>query len=87
MFSSQIEWYCAQCQCIPTDRRKYCTEYHSMLTWSCTGSGKSGLHTNYYRHHDSCNFCTPELEEDRRKEMDDKQAAVQQHLQALDNSR
>ncbi|CAF4402163.1 unnamed protein product [Rotaria sp. Silwood2] len=41
MSSSQAKWDCSQCGCAPNDRRKYCTECHSMLTWTCTSSGKS----------------------------------------------
>jgi hypothetical protein len=67
MFSPQIEWNCAECGSVTTVRRKYCTEYDSMLTWTCTGSGKSGLYTNYYRHRDNCNYCTPDLKEERQK--------------------
>ena len=67
MFSPQIEWYCAQCGSNQSDHRKYCTDCGSMLNWSCTGSEKSGLYTNYYRHRDNSNYCTPEHEEEREK--------------------
>ncbi|CAF1380456.1 unnamed protein product [Rotaria sordida] len=86
MFSPQIEWYCAQCESVPTDRRKYCADCDSMLTWTCTGSGKSGLYTNYYRHRDNCNYCTPELEEERQKKLEEKKVANQQHFQILDDN-
>ena len=83
MSSSQIEWDCSRCGSTPTDRRKYCTNCHSMLTWTCTGSGKSGLYANYCRHRDSCVYCTPELEEEKQQEMKEKQ----QQFQALDDSK
>ncbi|CAF1543075.1 unnamed protein product [Adineta ricciae] len=41
MFSPQIEWNCSECQSVVADRRKYCTDCYSMLTWTCIGSGKS----------------------------------------------
>ncbi|CAF4548624.1 unnamed protein product, partial [Rotaria sp. Silwood2] len=85
MFSPQIEWHCAQCESDPTDRRKYCNDCDSMLTWTCTGSGKSGLYTNYYRHRDNCNYCTPELEEERQEQMEENQVAIQQRFQTLDD--
>ncbi|CAF4318377.1 unnamed protein product, partial [Rotaria sordida] len=43
-----------------------------MLSWTCIGSGKSGLYTNYYRHRDSCNYCAPELEEEKQQIMKEK---------------
>ncbi|CAF4828937.1 unnamed protein product [Rotaria sp. Silwood1] len=86
MFSPQIEWHCTQCGSDPTDRRKYCTDCDSMLTWTCTDSGKTGLYTHYYRHRDKCNYCTPELEEERQKQMEEKQVAIQQRFQTLDDS-
>jgi len=87
MFSPQIEWNCAKCGFNPTDRRKYCPDCNSMLTWTCNGSGKSGLYTNYYRHRDNCDYCTPELEEERQEKMENKAIAIQQHFQVLDNSK
>ncbi|CAF1070386.1 unnamed protein product [Rotaria sordida] len=81
MSSSQVKWNCSECDYAPSDRRKYCTECHSMLTWTCTGSSRSGLYTNYYRHRDNCSFCTPELEEEKQHEMEEKQ----QQLRALDD--
>ncbi|CAF3688236.1 unnamed protein product [Rotaria sp. Silwood1] len=86
MFSPQIEWHCTQCGSDPTDRRKYCTDCDSMLTWTCTDSGKTGLYTHYYRHRDKCNYCTPELEEERQKQMEEKQVAIQQRFQTLDDT-
>ncbi|CAF0908432.1 unnamed protein product [Rotaria sordida] len=86
MFSSQIEWHCTQCESGPTDRRKYCADCDSMLTWTCTGSQKSGLYTNYYRHRDNCDYCTPELEEERQKNMEEKKVAIQEHFQILDDN-
>ncbi|CAF4114655.1 unnamed protein product [Rotaria sp. Silwood2] len=76
MSFSQIEWDCSRCGSTVTDRRKYCTDCHSMLTWTCTGSGKSGLYTNYYRHCDRCSYCTPQLEEEKQQQfqaLNDKQ--------------
>ncbi|CAF3502581.1 unnamed protein product [Rotaria sp. Silwood2] len=57
-----------------------------MLTWTCIGSEKSGLYTHYYRHRDTCNYCTPELEEERQQKMEEKQVVIQQHFQALDDT-
>jgi threonine dehydrogenase-like Zn-dependent dehydrogenase len=78
MFSPQIQWSCSQCRSDTTDRRKYCTNCHSMLTYTCIGSGKSGLYTHYYRHRDSCIHCMSELEEDRPQKVQEKQVAIQQ---------
>ncbi|CAF4592828.1 unnamed protein product [Rotaria sp. Silwood2] len=57
-----------------------------MLTWTCTGSGKSGLYNNYYRHRDNCNYCTPEFEKERQKKLEEKEVAIQQHFQVLDDT-
>ena len=73
MSSSQIEWNCSRCGSIEIDRRKYCIDCRSMLTWICTGSGKSGLYTNYYRHCDRCSYCTAELEGKKQQKIDEKQ--------------
>ncbi|CAF0911634.1 unnamed protein product [Rotaria sordida] len=87
MFSPQIEWSCSECESTVVDRRKYCTDCRSMLTWTYIGSGKSGLYTHYYRHRDNCNYCTPELEEERQQEMEEKRITVQQQFQVLDDSK
>lgn len=87
MSSAQLEWNCSQCESTTFDRRKYCTNCYSMLSWTCTGSGKSGLYTNYYRHRNNCNYCTPEHEEERQQEMEEKQAAIREHFQSLDDSK
>ena len=42
------------------------------------------MHTNYYRHHDNCSYCTPELE--KEKQMGATQVAIQQRFQTLDDS-
>ena len=47
MFSPQIDWNCAECGSVPTDRQKHCTDCDSILTGTCTGSGRSGWYTNY----------------------------------------
>ena len=83
MSSLQVKWDCSQCGSTPNDRRKYCNECHSMLTWTCNGSGKSGWYSNYYRHRNNCSYCTPELEEEKQQQMDDKQY----QLNALDNGK
>ena len=83
MFSPQIHWNCSQCQSTTTDRRKYCSNCHSMLSWTCTGSERSGLYTNYYRHRDNCGYCTPEVEEEKQQKMEEKQ----QQFQTLDDSK
>jgi len=54
-----------------------------MLTWTCTGSGRSGLYTHYYRHRDSCGYCAPEVEEEKQQKKEEKQ----QEFQALDLSK
>ena len=86
MFSSQLEWSCSQCQSDVVDRRKYCADCDSMLTWTCIGSGKSGLYTNYYRHRDGCYYCTPQLEEERQEKIEEKQTSTRQRFQALNDS-
>ncbi|CAF2715941.1 unnamed protein product [Rotaria sp. Silwood2] len=53
---------------------------------TCTGSGKSGLYTHCYRHRDSCNYCTPELEEEREKQTEEKNVSIQQRFQTLDDN-
>ena len=65
--SSEIEWNCPECQTAITDRRKYCNSCQSMLVGTCVPSGKSGLYNNYHRHRNRCNYCTPELEEERKQ--------------------
>jgi hypothetical protein len=75
MFSPQIEWSCSQCRSILSDRRKYCTNCHSMLSWACTGSGRSVLYTHYYRHRDSCNYCAPKREEEKQRKIEEKETA------------
>ena len=87
MFSPQIEWNCAECGSVPTDRQKYCADCDSTLIWTCTSSGRSGLYTNYYRHRDNCSCCIPELEEKAHKQMEEKQVAIQQRFQTLDDSK
>ena len=86
MFSPQIKRSCSECRSAVVDRRKYCTDCHSLLTWTCIGSGKSGLYTHYYRHRDSCNYCTPELEEEREQEMEEKRVTIQRQFRALGDS-
>ena len=87
MFSPHLEWNCSQCRSTFNDRRKYCTDCHSMLSWTCVDSGQTGLYTNYYRHRDDCSYCTPELEDERQQEMEEKRVTIQQHFQALDNGK
>jgi len=86
MFSQQVNWGCSQCQSATVARRKYCTDCHSMLIWTCIGSGKSGLYANFFRHRDSCIYCKSELEEDKPQKVEEKYAAIQQ-LQTLDNGK
>lgn len=83
MSFSQVKWICSECDYVPSAHRKYCTECHSMLTWICTGSSRSGLYKNYFRHRDNCSFCKPEREEQKQHEMEEKQ----QQLRALDDSK
>ena len=79
MFSPQLEWSCSRCRSTTFDRRKYCIDCHSMLSWSCIGSGKSGLYTNYYRHRDSRNYCG--TEEEKQERIQEKQ----EQFRALDD--
>ncbi|CAF2647051.1 unnamed protein product [Rotaria sp. Silwood2] len=81
MFSPQIEWNCSQCRSSVADRRKYCIDCHSMLTWTCISSGKSGLYTNYYRHRNICDYCILELEDEKQQEIEEKRVTIQQQLQ------
>ncbi len=83
MFSPQLEWSCSRCRSTEFVGQKYCIGCHSMLSWTCIGSGRSGLYTNYYRHRDSCTYCTPELEEEKQQKMKEKQ----QRFRALDDSK
>ncbi|CAF3994004.1 unnamed protein product [Rotaria sp. Silwood1] len=53
-----------------------------MLRWTCIGSEKSGFYTNYYRHRDSCIYCTSELDEEKQQKMKKKQ----QNFRALDDT-
>ena len=87
MFSPQIEWNCSECRSGPIHRRKYCADCHSMLHWTCIGSEKSGLYTNCYRHRDDCSYCTPQFEEDRQQEMEEKQIAIQQQFQVSNDGK
>ncbi|CAF2965385.1 unnamed protein product [Rotaria sp. Silwood2] len=57
-----------------------------MLTWTCTGSEKSGLYTNYYRHRDNCTYCSLELE-DKPQKVEEKHAAIQQFQTLNDEQR
>ena len=52
-----------------------------MLSWSCIGSGKSGLYTNYYRHRDSCIYCG--TEEEKQERIQEKQ----EQFRALDDGK
>jgi len=56
-----------------------------MLTYTCIGSGKSGLYKNFFRHRDSCVYCASELE-DKTQKVEEKHVAIQQ-LQDLDNGK
>ncbi|CAM2725535.1 unnamed protein product [Rotaria socialis] len=73
MFPPQIHWSCSQCRSATTDRRKYCTTCHSLLTCTFIGSQRSGLYTNYYRHRDNCSYCTPEFEQEKQQEIEEMQ--------------
>ncbi|CAF4936614.1 unnamed protein product, partial [Rotaria sp. Silwood1] len=83
MSSSQVEWGCSQCRSIITDHQKYCANCHSMLTWKCIGSGRSGLYKNVFRHRDNCIHCTSEIK-DKPQGVEEKYIAIQQ-LQILNN--
>ena len=54
-----------------------------MLVWTCVSSGKSGLYSNYHRHLTRCDYCTPELEEERQQLKEEKQISKIQELQTL----
>ena len=67
MFSPQIKWSCSQCRSTVTDRRKYCTNCHSMLTWTCIGWERFGLYIHLFRYHDKYVHCTSEIEDKSEK--------------------
>lgn len=81
--SSQIEWSCPECQVIVMDRRKFCDNCHSMLVWTCLSSEKSGLYAHYSRHRDRCDYCSPELKEERERLKKEKQISNFQELETL----
>ena len=81
--SSQIKWHCPECQITMEDRRKYCDSCKSMVVWTCVSSGKSGLCSNYHQYLTRCDYCTPELEEERQKLKEEKQISKVQELQTL----
>ncbi|CAF3663992.1 unnamed protein product [Rotaria sordida] len=83
--SSRIEWSCSECRSVITDQRKYCAACHSMLRWTCHGSGRSGIYTNYYRHRGRCSSCIVEMDEDQQQEIRDKQLSIQQEFHTLDD--
>ncbi|CAF3934308.1 unnamed protein product, partial [Rotaria sp. Silwood1] len=83
MFSLQVKWGCSQCRSTTTDRRKYCIDCHSMLTWTCIGSGRSGLYTHFFRHRDNCIHCASEMG-DKPQEVEQKHRDIQK-LQKLNN--
>jgi hypothetical protein len=41
------------------------------------------LYTHFYRHRESCVYCTPELEEEKQEKMEEKK----QEFRALDDGR
>ena len=45
-------------------------------------SGKSDWYSSYYRHRNNCSYCSPELDEEKQPEMEEKQ----RQLQAIDDS-
>ena len=83
MSSPAVEWNCSRCQSIITDRRKYCSTCHSMLKWTCIGSGRSGLYTNFFRHRDNCIHCTSAMD-DKPQKVEEKEIAIEQ-LRNLNN--
>ncbi|CAF2014402.1 unnamed protein product [Rotaria magnacalcarata] len=83
MSSPLVEWHCPRCQSTIADRRKHCTTCHSMLRWTCIGSGRSGIYTHFFRHRDNCIHCTSEME-DKPQQVEEKQIAIQQ-LRNLNN--
>ncbi|CAF3811031.1 unnamed protein product [Rotaria sp. Silwood1] len=52
-----------------------------MLVWMCSGSGRHGLYTNYYRHRAHCDWCRSEL-----KEEDTNKFSIQQQFRTLDDT-
>ncbi len=81
--SSHITWDCPNCQGADSNCRKFCSNCGSMLVWTCPPSEKSGLYKNFSRHHQRCNYCSPEREEERREEKNEKQISKIQELQTL----
>mgnify|MGYP006897132234 CR=1 FL=1 len=82
---SQVEWNCPECEVIINGCHKYGTNCQTMLMWTCVASEKSGLYSNYYRHRQRCNYCAPELEEEREQLKDKCRLMNLNHLMALPN--
>ena len=83
--SSQIQWDCPECESIMEGGHKYCDSCKSILVWTCVSSGKSGLYKNYHRHLARCNYCTPELEGERKQLKEENQISKVEELQILDD--
>ncbi|CAF4583117.1 unnamed protein product [Rotaria sp. Silwood2] len=81
--SSQVEWNCPQCEVTINERLTYCNNCKTMLVWTCTPSQKSGLYKNYFRHRQRCNYCAPELEQQRQELKEERQNERMQEIQML----
>jgi len=87
MTSAPVEWSCPQCRSGTADQRKYCTDCHSMLHWTFNGSGRSGSYKNYCRHRGNCNYCIVNFEEEKQQEFEEKNNAIKQGFEALNNGK
>ncbi len=85
--SSQIEWNRPQCEVTISERRTYCNSCRTMLVWMCTGSKRSGLYDNYFRHRQRCNYCTSDLEQERQELKEERQNERMQEIQMLYNGK
>ncbi|CAF3439697.1 unnamed protein product [Rotaria sp. Silwood1] len=65
------------------DCRKHFNRCQSTLIWRCITSKEFGLFTNYYRHRDRCNYCSPKLEQKRQHLKKEQQIFNLQELQML----
>ena len=46
---------------------------------------KIGLYKNYCRYRDNCNYCIVDLEEEKQQEFEEKNNAIKQGFEALNN--
>lgn len=56
-----------------------------MLRWTCNGSGRSGLYSNYYRHRGNCSYCIVDVEDEKQQEFEEKNNAIKEDFEILNN--